>query len=149
MRMIENYRKLLGANPKTDLKELKSAYRNLMKDCHPDKFQDNPEEKLVAEERSKKIIAAYHFLVSIAPETIADGLDLYNETLNNANVQDFEYKNEIMKITFSDGNVYEYFGVPKPIYVKMCNAPSIARFARRHVCNSFVYRSVNKLVTTA
>ena len=40
-----------------------------MKECHPDKFPDNEVLKLEAEEKSKGIIEAYHFLVSIAQET--------------------------------------------------------------------------------
>lgn len=147
MSIIERYRKLLGVTEQADLKELKSIYRNSMKDCHPDKFQDNEEEKLAAEERSKKVIEAYHFLVSIAPETIEATLDQYNETINEAGIEDFQYKGVTLSIDFSDGNTYEYFNVPKNTYVKLVNAPSQTRFARRHICNSFVYRSVNKLVT--
>ncbi len=147
MSKIERYRKLLGVTQYAELKDLKTIYRNAMKDCHPDKFQDNEEEKMAAEERSKKVIEAYHFLVSIAPETIEATLEQYNETINEANIDDFQYKGVTLSIDFSDGNTYEYFDVPKNTYVKLVNAPSQARFARRHICNSFVYRSVNKLVT--
>jgi DnaJ-class molecular chaperone len=147
MSIIERYRKLLNVTEQSDLKELKTIYRNSMKDCHPDKFQDNEEEKLAAEERSKKVIEAYHFLVSIAPETIEATLEQYNETINEAGIEDFQYKGVTLSIDFSDGNTYEYFNVPKNTYVKLVNAPSQTRFARRHICNSFVYRSVNKLVT--
>ena len=45
MRKIEGYRKLLDVTKNAELKELKSVYRNLMKDCHPDKFQDNEARK--------------------------------------------------------------------------------------------------------
>jgi DnaJ-class molecular chaperone len=41
MRRILNYRKVLGVGETTELKELKTVYRNLMKDWHPDKFQDS------------------------------------------------------------------------------------------------------------
>ena len=146
MKKIDYYRKLLNATKQTDLKELKSIYRNLMKDCHPDKFQDNDEEKLVAEKRSKVIIEAYHFLVSVAPETLGATIDQYNETITVASIEDFEYKAEKLTITFSDGSCYEYFDVPKATYVKLVNAPSQARFVRRHICNSYVYRSASKLV---
>ena len=76
MRKILNYRKVLGVQESTELKELKSVYRNLMKDWHPDKFQDDHDRKLEAEEKSRKIIEAYHFLVSIAPETRTQTLTL-------------------------------------------------------------------------
>ena len=148
MKKIEAHRKLLGVTKEAELSELKSVYRNLMKDWHPDKFEDNHEHKTVAEEKSKTIIEAYHFLVSIAPETIASTLDQYTQTINTASIEDFEYKAEKLNIDFSDGSSYEYYGVPKATYIKLVNAPSQARFARRHICNSFIYRSVNKLVTT-
>lgn len=65
---IAEYRKLLNVTKTATLKELKTIYRNSMKEDHPDTIAD-PVERLAAEERSKNIIEAYHFLVSIAPET--------------------------------------------------------------------------------
>ena len=70
MKKIVEYRKLLNVDKNVDLKELKTIYRNAMKDAHPDKFQGDEEGLKAAEENSKKIIEAYHFLVSINPETI-------------------------------------------------------------------------------
>ena len=148
MSKIERSRKLLGVTATADLKELKTGYRNLMKDFHPDKFQDNEDEKKAAEEKSKKIIDAYHFLVSIAPETREANLSQYEITINDAGIDDFQYKDkiEVLTIEFSDGNTYEYHGVPKSAYKNLCSAPSVARFARRHICNTYVYRSTSKLV---
>ena len=146
MRKILNYRKVLGVQEATELRELKSVYRNLMKDWHPDKFQDDHDRKLEAEEKSKKIIEAYHFLVSIAPETREQTLSEYTETTNNTGIVDFEYKSEILSISFSDGNIYEYYGVPKAIYVKLINAETPARFARRHIYSTYIYRSTSKQV---
>lgn len=118
-----------------------------MKDWHPDKFQE-PAEKDHAEEKSKKIIEAYHFLVSIAPETRAQTMDVYTETTTNSGIADFEYKSEILSISFSDGSVYEYYGVPKAMYVKLINAETPARFARRHIYHAYTYRSTTKQVAT-
>ena len=145
MRKILNYRKVLGVNEAAELRELKTVYRNLMKDWHPDKFQDSPDQKHEAEEKSKKIIEAYHFLVSIAPETRTLTINEYTETTTNSGIVDFEYKAEILSISFSDGNIYEYYGVPKAIYVKLINAETPARFARRHIYTSYLYRSTSKL----
>jgi hypothetical protein len=36
--------------------------------------------------------------------------------------------------------------VPRNTYVKMVNAESPGRFARRHIYNEFIYRSASKLV---
>lgn len=147
MSKIEHYRKLLGVTKGADLKDLKSVYRNQMKDWHPDKFHDKEEaEKVAAEKKSKTVIEAYHFLVSIAPETVEASLEQYNQTLEVASIGDFEYKGTTLRIDFSDGHSYEYFDVPKAAYVKLVNAPSQSRFVRRHISETYVYRSVNKIV---
>ena len=146
MKKIEEYRRLLGVTKDVDLKELKLVYRNFMKDCHPDKFHNDEAAKLEAEEKSRMVIEAYHFLVSIAPETIAQTLDQYTNTINLSLIEDFQYKGLTLTINFSDGNCYEYFNVPKATYSKLVNAPSQSRFARRHICNTYVYRSASKLV---
>jgi hypothetical protein len=148
MKKITDYRKLLEVSETAPLAELKSVYRNLMKTYHPDKFQDG-EEKTSAEETSTKMIEAYHFLVSIAPETRDLNLTAYTETITNSNIQDFEFKSQVLTVEFLDGNTYEYFDVPKAIYVKLVNADSRGRFARRHIFSNYVYRSTSKLVATA
>ncbi|MGZ3766607.1 MAG: KTSC domain-containing protein [Mucilaginibacter sp.] len=149
MKKIIDYRKLLGVNKEAELHELKTVYRSLMKTWHPDKFQESAEDKLAAEDKSKTIIEAYHFLVSIAPETLNRSLEEYSNTTANSGILDFEYKSQVLKIDFADGNVYEYFDVPKEVYRKLINADSPGRFARRHIFNNYVYRSLNKLVASA
>jgi curved DNA-binding protein CbpA len=144
MKRIGNYRKLLGVPQTVGLKELKTVYRDFMKDCHPDKFLENDDLKLAAEEKSKSIIEAYHFLVSISPETKALNKEEYNATTTLSQIIDFQYKGLILKISFLDGSVYEYFDVPKSVYIKLVNADSQGRFARRHIYNTFLYRNVTK-----
>lgn len=149
MKKIVDYRKLLEVNPNAELQELKTVYRNLMKTWHPDKFQDSHEDKLAAEEKSKTIIEAYHFLVSIAPETRNQTLSEYTLTTTTSALTDFEYKSQVLTVSFFDGSIYEYFDVPKAVYVKLVNADSPGRFARRHIFNTYVYRSTSKLVAAA
>jgi curved DNA-binding protein CbpA len=141
MKKIEASRKLLDVTAKADLKELKSVYRTIMKTWHPDKFQDDAE-KLQAEAKSKKLIEAYHFLVSISPETHALSADEYNETISAAGILDFQYKDTRLEVSYSNGMTYEYFGVPRSIYLKLINADSQARFVRRSIAKSFVYRKI-------
>lgn len=147
MKKVGDYRKVLGVTKAAGLKEIKSIYRGLMKDWHPDKFSDSAENQLAAEEKSKEIIEAYTFLVSIAPETLESAKDEYIQTTTQSNIQDFEFKNQVLRIDFFDGSAYEYFDVPRAIYVKLVNADSPGRFARRHIFNVFPYRNVNKLAT--
>jgi len=149
MKKIVDYRKLLNVDKNAELKELKTVYRTLMKDCHPDKFEHNEEEKLVAEARSKDIIEAYHFLVSVSPETREQNIEMYTQTTTTSNISDFEYKQQVLNITFFDGSAYEYFDVPKAIYIKLVNADSPGRFARRHIFNEFPYRQVARVAESA
>jgi DnaJ-class molecular chaperone len=144
MKKIVEYRKLLGANKDITLSELKSLYRNFMKEFHPDKFQDSDENKLLAEEKSKQIIEAYHHLVSISDETREANLEEYTKTISTAGITDINYKGKRLRIDFADGSAYEYIGVPENTYAKLVNADSQARFARRHICTSFLYRQVSK-----
>ncbi|MEM0541251.1 KTSC domain-containing protein [Flavobacterium sp. j3] len=141
---IIEYRSLLGVTKTATLKELKTIYRNTMKDSHPDAISDD-NERLLAEEKSKEIIAAYHFLVSIAPETLEKDKDEYTRITSSVNIADFYYEKGVLYITFLDGSSFEYFGVLRPIYIKMVNAESPSRFARRHIYNQYIYRSASKL----
>ena len=144
MRKVIEFRKLLGVDKAVTLSELKSLYRNFMKEYHPDKIQDDELQKLDAEEKSKRIIEAYHFLVSIAPETIAANFSEYVNTTTNSNIADIHYAVKRLRIDFTDGSAYEYFGVPENTYVKLVNADSQGRFARRHIYMSFLYRNIAK-----
>ena len=144
MKKIIEYRKLLGVEKTVTLNELKSVYRNFMKEYHPDKIQDNEELKAEVEEKSKRIIEAYHFLVSISAETLEATLPEYNTTTSSANISDISYTGKRLKISFNDGSSYEYFGVPENTYSKLVNADSQGRFARRHIYTSFLYRNISK-----
>ncbi|MES2589843.1 MAG: KTSC domain-containing protein [Bacteroidota bacterium] len=143
MKRILDYRNLFGTTKESNLKELKKRYRDLIKDHHPDKFQDE-KEKLAAELKSKEIIEAYHFLNSISPETRDQNLEEYTKMTATTNIEDFLYKGLTLKITFQDKSVYEYYGVPKSVYTKLVNSPTQTRFARRHIYTSYTYRNVMK-----
>ena len=144
MKRVVEYRKLLEVDKNVTLKELKSIYRNSMKDSHPDKFVNDEAGKLAAEEQSKNIINAYHFLVSIAAETVEKNLPEYQETINNFNILDFHLEKQTLFVTYVNGMTYEYIGVPRNISVKMVNAESSNRFAKRHIYGNFIYRKTGE-----
>jgi hypothetical protein len=143
MKKINEYRNLLEVDRTVALTDLKKIYRNSMKECHPDKFHGNPTGLAQAEEKSKQVIEAYHFLVSINPETINHLLPEYKETTATQSIVDFNYEASRLKIVFSNGSVYEYISVPKATYIKMINADSPGRFAKRHIFTEFPYRKVS------
>ncbi len=142
MKRIVAYRQLLEVDKTVTLKELKTIYRNAMKASHPDKFHDDADGLAAAEEKSKSIIEAYHHLVSINPETIEQGLEAYQQTISNAAIADYHYENVRLTVEFTDGSRYEYISVPKATYIKMVNADSPGRFAKRHIFTAFPYRKI-------
>ncbi len=140
MKRVVEYQRLLGVDKTVTLAELKTIYRNTMKDSHPDKFVNDEAEKLVAEEKSRCVIEAYHFLVSINKETHEKYQEEYTETTTNSLIHDFYFEKQILKIQHLNGLIYEYLGVPKNTYVKMVNADSPSRFAKRHIYGNFIFR---------
>lgn len=140
MKRVVEHRKFLGVDKTVTLKELKTIYRNTMKDTHPDKFVNDEAGKLEAEEKSKSVIEAYHFLVSINQETQEKYKEEYTETISKSNIQDFYLEKAVLKVQHLNGKMYEYIGVPRNTYIKMVNADSPSRFARRHIYGSFIYR---------
>lgn len=140
MKRINQSKKVLGLTEVKDLAELRKTYKALIKEWHPDKFQADAAKKEEAELKSKEIIAAYHFLVSISPETHKANEEAYNAIISNYFIQDFEYKGQTLRITFQDQSTYEYFGVQKNTYNKFINSDVPSRFARRHIFNSYVFR---------
>jgi len=147
MKRIGEHRKLLGVDKTATLKELKAIYRNTMKDSHPDKFVNDDEAKLEAEEKSKSVIEAYHFLVSINPETQEKYKEEYSETIKNSIIQDFYLEKSILKVQHLNGKMYEYIGVPRNTYIKMVNSDSPSRFARRHIYGNYTYRKSGEVMT--
>jgi hypothetical protein len=143
MKKIIEYRKILEVTKTTSLQDLKTAYRNAMKTYHPDRVQDE-EKKADLEEKSKLLIEAYHFLVSIAPETIELEKPQYITTTTTSNIADMNYVDQKLVIDFLDGSVYEYYNVPRNMYIKLVNAGSPGRLARRHIYNEFSYRNVKR-----
>ena len=140
---ILDSRKLLSATVKTDLKELNVLYKGLMKKHHPDRFIDEAE-RTQAEETSKHIIDAYHFLVSIHPDTHALNKEDYAVTASTSAITDYHYKAQTLHLTFADSSVYEYFSVPINVYNKFVKNDANLRFARRHILHSFTYRRIKK-----
>jgi hypothetical protein len=144
MKRINEYKKLFGVEKEIDLVILKKSYRDLVKQWHPDKFQNDADLQAEAEIQSRRIIDGYHFLISIAPETIASNLENYTETINNSGIENYRHKGMLLEITFLDGSIYEYFGVTKQIYQKMINTDKLNRFAKRTIYPNYLYRKTKE-----
>jgi curved DNA-binding protein CbpA len=144
MKRINEYKKLFQIENNIDLAELKLAYRKLVKQWHPDKFQDDDPLKEEAALMGQKVVDGYHFLVSIAPETKAANLEEYNLTINECGIASMHHKGMLLEITFTNGDSYEYFGVNGNTFNKLWNADKQVRFAKRSIYNSYIYRKSKK-----
>ncbi len=143
MKRINEYKKIFKVEGEINLKDLKTAYRSLVKEWHPDKFQDE-EKKIEAGIVSTKIIDGYHFLVSIAPETKEANLTEYAKLTSESKIEDFHHKSLLLEITFACGTTYEYFGVNQNLFTKFLNSGQRSNFAKRKLYNSFLYRKSKK-----
>jgi curved DNA-binding protein CbpA len=141
MKKISDSRKLLGATSATTLKELNTLYKGLMKTHHPDRFQEEAQ-RLEAENTSQQVITAYKFLESIHPETHAANAEAFEKTVAS-NLTNWHYKHMTLHVTFGDGSVYEFYGVPPNMYNKFVNTDGNTRFAKRHIFGGFTYRKVS------
>ena len=140
MKRINQYKKLFKIEQKIELSALKKTYRNLVKEWHPDKFQDGDDKAIEAEIKSREIIDGYHFLISIAPETKEKYSEEYIQVSMKSGINDFQHKGLLLEVTFNDGTTYEYFGVTKTVFQKLINSDKQMRFSKRNIFNSYLYR---------
>ena len=140
MKRINQYKKLFKIEQKIELSALKKTYRNLVKEWHPDKFQQGDDKAVEAEIKSREIIDGYHFLISIAPETKEKYSEEYIQVSMKSGINDFQHKGLLLEVTFNDGTSYEYFGVTKTVFQKLINSDKQMRFSKRNIFNSYLYR---------
>ena len=148
MKRINEYKKLFQIENEIELAALKLTYRKLVKQWHPDKFQDEDPLKEEALVMGRKVTDGYHFLVSIAPETKEANLPEYQKTIMECGIEDFKHKGLLLEITFTDGSSYEYFGVNANVYKKLINSDKQVRFAKRFIYESYLYRKSKKAAQT-
>jgi DnaJ-class molecular chaperone len=140
MKRINEYKKLFEVDGVIELAPLKKKYRLLVKEWHPDKFPDGGEKAVEAEAVSRKVIDAYHFLVSIAPATKEAQLEAFTATTTASMIEDTKHKGLLLEITFTDGTTYEFFGVNKQVYTKLVSSDKQLRFAKRKIFGAYLYR---------
>ena len=140
MKRIAQYKKLFKIEQKIELSALKKTYRNLVKEWHPDKFQQADDKAVESEIKSREIIDGYHFLISIAPETKEKYSEEYIQVSMKSGINDFQHKGLLLEVTFNDGTTYEYFGVTRTVFQKLINSDKQMRFSKRNIFNSYLYR---------
>ena len=144
MKEILESRKLLGAAPDISLKELSALYKALMKQHHPDRFQDDGE-RAEAEAMSQRIIAAYKLLEGLHPETRSLRAEDFERTLASG-IGNWRYKGQVLHLTFGDGSEHAFYGVAAKTYNKFVNTDATPRFVRRHLIGAHPQRKVSSAV---
>ena len=144
MKRINQYKKLFEIEDPIELAALKSTYRRLVKQWHPDKFQDGDPMQAEAAIMGREITDGYHFLVSIAPETIEANRSEYEQVIMECGIADYKHKGLLLEITFTNGDSYEYFGVNANVFKKFINADKQVRFAKRFIYDAYLYRKSKK-----
>lgn len=144
MKRINQYKKLFEIEGPIDLSELKATYRRLVKQWHPDKFQEDDPMHAEATLRGREITDGYHFLVSIAPETLEANRPEYEQTIMECGIADYKHKGLLLEITFTNGDGYEYFGVTANVFKKFVHADKQVRFAKRFIYDAYLYRKSKK-----
>ena len=102
MKRIKEYKTLFNVEGALELSDLKKTYRGLVKQWHPDKFQDDDDRKEEAQLMGQKVIDAYHFLVSMAPETKEKNLHEYKKTIDDCGIENYKHKGLLLEISFSE-----------------------------------------------
>ncbi len=83
-------------------------------------------------------------MISIAPATKEANLVEYEHILDTCGIVDFQWKNQVLEVEFTNGSTYEYFGVSKPLYIKFVNADKQFRFGKRKIFTTCLYRKSKK-----
>ncbi|MBR5507965.1 MAG: J domain-containing protein [Clostridia bacterium] len=105
--------KILGVTPSSSEDEINSAYRNLVKQYHPDKYVGNPLAELAAE-KIKEINAAYDEIMNNKKNSSgATRSSEYNYSNNNA---DNEYQK--VRMLINSGRIMEAENILNSIQVR-------------------------------
>lgn len=88
---------VLGLKPGASQEEIKKAYRNLIKQYHPDQYGDNPLKDL-AEEKMREINTAYDMLTKNATGSYDNSYSSSNSNSSNNNSNDAYALSEIRRL---------------------------------------------------
>ncbi|WP_340198584.1 KTSC domain-containing protein [Ascidiimonas sp. W6] len=94
--------------------------------------------------QSRKIIDGYHFLVRVASETMEKNYQ-HTATMLNASIVDHQHKGLLLEISFTNGTIYEFFGGTKRVYLKIINAGSMNRLAKRTIYQKYSFRKSKRI----
>ncbi len=63
-------------------------------------------------------------------------------TSENLRAVGYDEAKQLLEVEFRNGAIYQYRGVPKPVYTQLMRAPSHGEFFARYVRNDYSYEKV-------
>lgn len=66
-------------------------------------------------------------------------------SVSSSNISSIGYDptTQVLEIEFHDGSVYQYDGVPQPVYEGLMSASSHGQYFHQHIKDVYPYRKVN------
>ena len=154
--------RILGLEELPSLEELKKAYKLMVKQWHPDKFQNKPETEKLALKKTQEINNAYRFLLKefespeekpVRPktkntrhnypwQTYSDGFPdpaAVEFFLNSSHIVSAGYNKvrRILFLKFIGDEIFLYFDVPEFIFDHLLRARSPGKYAMKFVYDRF------------
>ncbi len=62
--------------------------------------------------------------------------------VSSSNLASVGYENQVLRIAFRSGAIYEYTGVPKSVYLGLLSSPSLGKYFHANIKNVFPCRRV-------
>jgi len=166
---VLKYCKVLGLNSLTGQDDLKKAYKIMIKQWHPDRFQNRPDIELLAIKKTQLLNKAYRFLLdelekhqkantskgsqqnwknnrhNYSWQTYTDGFpdpEAVEFFLNSSHIVSTGYNKtkKILFIKFLGDEIFLYFDVPIFIFDHLLKAQSPGKYAMRFIYNRFRHR---------
>lgn len=161
--------KILGLREIIDESQLKIAYRQIIKRCHPDRYIADKKEYERAIEQTKQVNIAYDYLSKLIKRNlIPQSADLhkkntakkswqrnYTPGLPDDSVMEiplesshtvsvgYDYESYIMFIKFANSKVYKFSGISPTIFEEFLTAKSHHKYAHQNIFFKFPYTACN------
>ena len=153
--------KILGLREVINEIQLKNAYRQTIKRCHPDKHLADKKQYERAIEQTKRVNLAYTYLANlIRPQSgNSPKKHIVNETRKSNYIPGlpddtvleiplessqtvsvgYDYEDYIMFIKFANSKVFKFFGISPRIFEEFITAKSHHKYAHQNIFFKYPY----------
>lgn len=161
MKNYANSCQTLGIKELVNQHQLKIAYLQMIKKCHPDKYFADKKRYELAMEETKRINSAYNYLSSLFEKNLIPKnsknsefktrivsytssfsdesvLEILLESSHTVSVS-YDYEAHIMFIKFVNSKVYKFFGISPRVFEEFLTAKSHHKYAHRNIFFKYPY----------